>query len=72
MNREGKNYLTSDEFKRMNSSNCKIITIFIIFSALRIDKEIEDVLEEFSHNQEMKEKLLTGRRVTLAEELSKF
>lgn len=42
------------------------------FLALRIDKEVDDILEEFSRSQEKKEQLLTGRRVTLAEELSKF
>ena len=44
----------------------------VFFTALRIDEEIKDVLEEFSRDKLMKEKLLTGRRVTLAEELSRF
>lgn len=40
--------------------------------ARRLDKEIKDVLEDYSQDNEKKVKLLTGRRVTLAEELSKL
>jgi len=38
----------------------------------RLHKELKEVLDEYSQNIEMKCKLLTGRRVTLVEELSEF
>lgn len=40
--------------------------------ARRLDKEIKEVLDEFSDDEERKAQLLTGKRVTLAEELSKI
>lgn len=40
--------------------------------ARRLDKEIKEVLDEYSDDDEKKVQLLTGKRVQLAEELSKL
>ncbi|XP_055593264.1 dynamin-like 120 kDa protein, mitochondrial isoform X2 [Uranotaenia lowii] len=39
--------------------------------ARRLDKEIKEVLDEYGEDDDKKEQLLTGKRVTLAEELIK-
>lgn len=40
--------------------------------ARRLDKEIKEVLDEYGEDDDKKQQLLTGKRVTLAEELSKI
>lgn len=40
--------------------------------ARRLDKEIKEVLDEFSDDEDKKVQLLTGKRVVLAEELSEY
>lgn len=44
---------------------------FIVVTARRLEKEVKQVLEEISHDQVAKERLIRGRQVDLAEELSK-
>lgn len=40
--------------------------------ARRLEREIKDVLEDYSQNNKIKKELLTGKRVKLAEELSMY
>lgn len=52
--------------------SCKsIITAFFFFIVRRLEKNVKEVLEDFAEDNEKKVKLLTGKRVQLAEDLSK-
>ncbi|KAK2551203.1 Dynamin-like 120 kDa protein [Acropora cervicornis] len=44
---------------------------FFVVTARRLEKEVKQVLEEISHDQVAKERLIRGRQVDLAEELKR-
>jgi hypothetical protein len=46
--------------------------IFVVVAVRRLHQEIKEVFDDYNQSQDMKSKLLTGRRVTLVEELSKY
>ena len=48
------------------------ITLLWSLSARRLEKEVKEVLDEFGHDQNTKERLVKGRQVDLAEVLSKY
>ena len=50
----------------------QLTTFFKIFVARRLERNIKDVMEDFGDDKEKLKRLLTGRRVQLAEELSKY
>lgn len=46
---------------------------FVVFVIVRrLEKNVKEVLEDFAEDNEKKVKLLTGKRVQLAEDLSKY
>jgi hypothetical protein len=48
------------------------LRLFIYFLTVRrLEKNVKEVLEDFAEDSEKKVKLLTGKRVQLAEDLSK-
>lgn len=42
-----------------------------LFSVRRLEKNVKEVLDDFGEDMEKKTQLITGRRVQLAEDLSK-
>lgn len=42
-----------------------------VLSVRRLEKNVKEVLEDFGEDMEKKTQLITGRRVQLAEDLSK-
>lgn len=42
-----------------------------VFSVRRLEKNVKEVLDDFGEDMERKTQLITGRRVQLAEDLSK-
>lgn len=43
----------------------------LLFSVRRLEKNVKEVLDDFGEDMEKKTQLITGRRVQLAEDLSK-
>lgn len=50
------------------------ISVVVLFfcTVRRLEKNVKEVLEDFGEDTEKKVQLITGRRVQLAEDLSKF
>ena len=54
-----------------NSFYIACLIAVCLFAARRLEKEVKEVVDEIGHTQEEKERLIRGRQVELAEELSK-
>lgn len=61
------NYSNMNAFTRLRTHK-----IILPIAARRLERIIKEVLDEFGEDQETLAKLLTGPRVQLAEELSKY
>lgn len=44
----------------------------LLFAVRRLEKNVKEVLDDFGEDMERKTQLITGRRVQLAEDLSKM
>lgn len=51
---------------------CFGLFLVFFFTVRRLEKNVKEVLEDFAEDNEKKVKLLTGKRVQLAEDLSKY
>lgn len=51
---------------------CYLLICLSLVVARRLEKEVKQVLDEISYDQTAKERLIRGRQVDLAEELSKL
>ncbi len=49
-----------------------MISEFLFFLARRLEREVKEILDDFSSDETLKSSLLKGKRVDLAEELSKI
>lgn len=66
-------FMTHDPTPTMNTVvEIHWLVFIFFFSARRMERNIKEVLEEFSEDKSKLVNLLTGRRVMLAEELSKL
>lgn len=54
------------------SNNTNKHFFFFFCAVRRLEKNVKEVLEDFGEDNEKKVQLITGRRVQLAEDLSKF
>lgn len=63
-------YLIS--FKKCSCRSAIAHPSFVFPTVRRLEKNVKEVLEDFAEDSEKKVKLLTGKRVQLAEDLSKY
>jgi hypothetical protein len=51
---------------------CFVYDGSFVFLARRLEREVKEILDDFSSDETLKSNLLKGKRVDLAEELSKI
>jgi optic atrophy protein 1 len=62
------------QISNIESLLCMIcwLEISLFYLARRLEREVKDILDDFSGDETLKANILKGKRVDLAEELSKF